>query len=38
MGLFTLEGRALLAAVTTISSIGFLMIGFDNGVMGGFGA
>jgi hypothetical protein len=38
MGLFPLKGRALLASVTTISSIGFLMIGFDNGLMGGFGA
>jgi hypothetical protein len=30
------EGRALLLTVTIISSIGFLMIGFDNGLMGGF--
>jgi hypothetical protein len=32
-----LKGRSLLTAVTTITSLGFLMIGFDNGLMGGFG-
>ncbi|KKA24854.1 hypothetical protein T310_1122 [Rasamsonia emersonii CBS 393.64] len=31
-----LKGRSLLAVVTTITSLGFLMIGFDNGLMGGF--
>jgi hypothetical protein len=35
--MFQLEGRLLLATVTVITSIGFLMIGFDNGLMGGFG-
>ena len=32
-----LKGRALLATVTTITSTGFLLIGFDNGLMGGLG-
>jgi len=32
-----LEGTALLAAVTTLTSMGFLMIGYDNGLMGGLG-
>jgi hypothetical protein len=32
-----LKGRALLAVVTTICSVGFLMVGFDNGLMGGIG-
>ncbi|KAK9357662.1 general substrate transporter [Lipomyces starkeyi] len=31
-----LEGRALLVTVTTITSLGFFLIGFDNGLMGGF--
>lgn len=31
-----LEGRALLATVTTLTCLGFLLIGFDNGLMGGF--
>lgn len=35
--MFPLKGRALLAVTTTITSLGFLMIGFDNGLMGGFG-
>ncbi|MCJ1246521.1 hypothetical protein MMC30_003729 [Trapelia coarctata] len=30
-----LQGTALLAAVTTLTSMGFLMIGYDNGLMGG---
>lgn len=33
-----LQGTALLAAVTTLTSLGFLMIGYDNGLMGGLGA
>lgn len=31
-----LEGSALLYTVTLISCLGFLLIGFDNGLMGGF--
>jgi MFS family permease len=31
-----LAGNALLYTVTTISCLGFLLIGFDNGLMGGF--
>jgi hypothetical protein len=31
-----LEGNALLATVTTLTCLGFLLIGFDNGLMGGF--
>ncbi|KAK6436736.1 hypothetical protein LTR95_007070 [Oleoguttula sp. CCFEE 5521] len=31
-----LEGSALLATVTTLTCLGFLLIGFDNGLMGGF--
>ncbi|KAL1964896.1 hypothetical protein VTN77DRAFT_6249 [Rasamsonia byssochlamydoides] len=34
--MFPLKGRPLLAVVTTITSLGFLLIGFDNGLMGGF--
>lgn len=30
-----LEGRALLGAVTALTCMGFLLIGFDNGLMGG---
>lgn len=33
-----LQGTALLAAVTTLTSLGFLMIGYDNGLMGGLSA
>jgi hypothetical protein len=33
-----LKGRALLATVTTVTSTGFLLIGFDNGLMGGLGS
>lgn len=32
-----LRGTALLATVTTLTSLGFLMIGFDNGLLGGLG-
>jgi MFS family permease len=31
-----LEGNALLYTVTTLTCLGFLLIGFDNGLMGGF--
>jgi fucose permease len=31
-----LEGNALLYTVTTLTCFGFLLIGFDNGLMGGF--
>ena len=30
-----LSGRALLGTVSTISCLGFLLIGYDNGLMGG---
>ncbi|QSZ32045.1 hypothetical protein DSL72_001614 [Monilinia vaccinii-corymbosi] len=30
-----LEGRALFTAVTSLTCLGFLLIGFDNGLMGG---
>ena len=30
-----LQGQALLTAVTTVTSLGFLLIGYDNGVLGG---
>jgi hypothetical protein len=33
-----LEGKMLLAAVTTLTSLGFMMIGYDNGLMGGLGS
>lgn len=32
----TLEGDSLLFTVTTLTCLGFLLIGFDNGLMGGF--
>ena len=32
-----LRGPALLAAVTSLTSLGFLMIGYDNGLLGGLG-
>lgn len=35
--MFELRGRGLLGAVTVLTSLGFLLIGFDNGLMGGFG-
>jgi MFS family permease len=31
-----LEGNTLLATVTTLTCFGFLLIGYDNGLMGGF--
>jgi hypothetical protein len=31
------RGRGLLGAVTVLTSLGFLLIGFDNGLMGGLG-
>ncbi|KAG5975975.1 hypothetical protein E4U55_007518 [Claviceps digitariae] len=30
-----LQGRALLLTVTTLTSLGFMLIGYDNGLMGG---
>ena len=30
-----LQGRALLGTVTSVTCLGFLLIGYDNGVMGG---
>jgi hypothetical protein len=32
-----LKGRRLLIAVSILTSLGFLLIGFDNGLMGGLG-
>lgn len=32
-----LEGRALLLTVTALTSLGFMLIGYDNGLMGGLG-
>lgn len=32
-----LRGNALLGTVTVLTSMGFLLIGFDNGLMGGLG-
>ena len=32
-----LEGTALLAAVTTFTSLGFLMVGYDQGLFAGLG-
>lgn len=36
MAIITLEGKALLYTVTSLTCLGFLLIGFDNGLMGGF--
>lgn len=36
MGLITLEGNTLLYTVTLLTCLSFLLIGFDNGLMGGF--
>ncbi|KAL6890064.1 sugar transporter STL1 [Trichoderma evansii] len=35
MALPVLQGRALLLAVTVLTSLGFMLIGYDNGLMGG---
>jgi hypothetical protein len=35
--MFELRGRGLMGAVTALTSVGFLLIGFDNGLMGGLG-
>lgn len=31
-----LEGRLLFVAVTSLTCLGFLLIGYDNGLMGGW--
>jgi hypothetical protein len=31
-----LEGRPLFTAVTALTCLGFLLIGYDNGLMGGY--
>lgn len=31
------RGNVLMGLVTTLTSLGFLLIGFDNGLMGGLG-
>ena len=31
-----LEGRLLFTAVTALTCLGFLLIGYDNGLMGGY--
>lgn len=33
-----LEGRWLFTAVTSLTCLGFLLIGYDNGLMGGYAA
>jgi hypothetical protein len=35
--MFEPKGNALFACVTCLTSLGFLLIGFDNGLMGGVG-
>lgn len=35
--MYELRGRPLLATVSCLTSLGFLLIGFDNGLMGGLG-
>lgn len=32
-----LQGRPLLLTVSVLTSLGFMLIGFDNGLMGGLG-
>lgn len=32
-----LQGRALILTVSVLTSLGFMLIGFDNGLMGGLG-
>jgi hypothetical protein len=36
--MFQPRGQALLGTITVLTSLGFLLIGFDNGLMGGLGA
>ena len=33
--MFDLHGSNLLGTVTTVTCLGFLLVGYDNGVMGG---
>lgn len=33
--MYELRGRGLLIAVSVLTSLGFLLVGFDNGLMGG---
>ena len=35
--MYELRGRGLLIAVSVLTSLGFLLVGFDNGLMGGMG-
>lgn len=32
-----LQGRSLLLVVSVLTSLGFMLIGYDNGLMGGLG-
>jgi hypothetical protein len=32
-----LQGRALILTVSVLTSLGFMLIGYDNGLMGGLG-
>lgn len=32
-----LQGRPLILTVSVLTSLGFMLIGFDNGLMGGLG-
>lgn len=36
--MYELTGRPLLITVSVLTSLGFLLIGFDNGLMGGLGS
>ena len=37
MGATQLEGRSLILTVSVLTSLGFMLIGYDNGLMGGLG-
>jgi hypothetical protein len=37
MGAVELQGQSLILTVSVVTSLGFMLIGFDNGLMGGLG-
>jgi hypothetical protein len=37
MGTHNLQGRGLILTVSLLTSLGFMLIGYDNGLMGGLG-
>lgn len=37
MGAVELQGQPLILTVSALTSLGFMLIGFDNGLMGGLG-